>query len=293
MLIDDILEGWENINLFDNLVFNILEGTADDKNDIYKSIKEAVVVDATNVAEYYFNNGNPKEFRFDDIVNLAPPFENVWIEFKMSKDSHYQHLGRFGVALLYEKIDSGWGLACLIFSEMGYGYNGYVCWGAYITEIDSNGDITLNTMTMFPAFNNDIKKDLDGTRSAELDREITVNSFMIAGAAVSFMHCKNVKLTGNEIPPKLQKARQKRNKPPLVKHYTLEISPVKKILKEQGNIEKTGIKQALHICRGHFKDYRDGRGLFGKYQGLYWWEDQVRGSSENGMVIKDYKVNPN
>ena len=64
-----------------------------------------------------------------------------------------------------------------------------------------------------------------------------------------------------------------------------------RILDTEGGIGRGGgLKQALHICRGHFKDYRDGRGLFGKHKGLYWWEQNVRGSIEQGVHIKDYRV---
>ena len=47
--------------------------------------------------------------------------------------------------------------------------------------------------------------------------------------------------------------------------------------------------KALHICRGHFKDFSN-HGLFGKYRGTYWWPMHTRGSSDNGLVVKDYRV---
>lgn len=65
---------------------------------------------------------------------------------------------------------------------------------------------------------------------------------------------------------------------------------MKKIIKTEGNVDEVGLKRALHICRGHFKNYSNGKGLFGKYKGLYWWDMNLRGNSENGTVVKDYKV---
>lgn len=47
---------------------------------------------------------------------------------------------------------------------------------------------------------------------------------------------------------------------------------------------------AMHTCRGHFADYRKGKGLFGKLKGLYWINSHVRGSEEHGVVEKDYAV---
>jgi len=70
----------------------------------------------------------------------------------------------------------------------------------------------------------------------------------------------------------------------------LEIEPMKKVLKSEGNIDEVGLQRALHICRGHFKDYSNGKGLFGKHKGLYWWDSTVRGTESEGKIIKDYNI---
>lgn len=108
--------------------------------------------------------------------------------------------------------------------------------------------------------------------------------------ALNFLHCKNVSLNENNIPMKLIKARKKRNRPFLQRYYTLEIESMRKVLNEAGAAE-TGIKHALHICRGHFKTY-DGKGLFGKYKGTFWFPSHVRGDIATGIVEKDYNINP-
>jgi hypothetical protein len=69
----------------------------------------------------------------------------------------------------------------------------------------------------------------------------------------------------------------------------LNIHPIKKILEIEGQSQKTGLKMALHICRGHFKDFTE-RGLFGKYHGLYWWDAHARGNAKEGIALKDYRV---
>lgn len=107
--------------------------------------------------------------------------------------------------------------------------------------------------------------------------------------AVSFMNCKNVSLVIHEPPPKLSRAHQKRHGKPLVRFHTLDIQPMREILRTEGRAEEVGLKRSLHLCRGHFKDYREG-GLFGKHHGLYWWEPHVRGSLSEGIVAKDYRV---
>ncbi len=106
--------------------------------------------------------------------------------------------------------------------------------------------------------------------------------------AISFLHCKNVILQGEVLPRKIQKKRAKANKPPISKFYVMEIQPMRKILSERAPGEPA--QRALHICRGHFKDYREGRGLFGKVHGLFWWEMHLQGSQEQGVVDKAYKI---
>jgi hypothetical protein len=52
-----------------------------------------------------------------------------------------------------------------------------------------------------------------------------------------------------------------------------------------------GLKRALHICRGHFKDYTK-RGLFGKIHGVFWWSEHLAGALQRGLVKKEYSVRP-
>ena len=64
-----------------------------------------------------------------------------------------------------------------------------------------------------------------------------------------------------------------------------------KIINVTMNERGVGAKKALHICRGHFKDFRKSEnGLFGKHKDLYWWESQVRGNAKEGVVFSDYEV---
>lgn len=82
---------------------------------------------------------------------------------------------------------------------------------------------------------------------------------------------------------------KKLGKDPFTRIYTLEINGIRQLIKNYTNSDKL-TKQALHICRGHFKDFSHGKGLFGKAKGLYWWGMQTRGSKDDGEIIKDYKI---
>jgi hypothetical protein len=106
---------------------------------------------------------------------------------------------------------------------------------------------------------------------------------------MSLMHCKNVELkAGAPIAHALQKARASKGKPALYRHYTLLIEPMRKVIAGATPGGHLSAK-ALHICRGHFKDYRD-HGLFGRNHGMYWWGMHARGDAAVGKVEKTYDV---
>ena len=108
--------------------------------------------------------------------------------------------------------------------------------------------------------------------------------------AISFMHCKNVSVDVVDRPEKLVRKWKKNDDPRAeMKYHTLSISQMQSVLRKEGNSESAGLKRALHICRGRFRDYRQ-RGLFGKHKGVYWFDQHVRGTASAGAIRKDYEV---
>lgn len=111
-----------------------------------------------------------------------------------------------------------------------------------------------------------------------------------AALCISFMHCKNVTAQLVEPPQPMSDAHRRRHGKPLSRYYTLEINPMREVLRREGGAgDGNSLQKALHICRGHFKDYR-ASGLFGRVKGVFWWDHHVRGNSEAGTVLKDYDV---
>jgi len=108
--------------------------------------------------------------------------------------------------------------------------------------------------------------------------------------SLSFMHCKNVTVDAKPRDEKLDRVLAKRGRPPRFTFRTLNIEPLKKVARQESSGQPTGIKRALHICRGHFADYTEGKGLFGKYHGRFWMPQSVKGSLEAGRADKDYRV---
>lgn len=110
--------------------------------------------------------------------------------------------------------------------------------------------------------------------------------------AIQLLHCKNVETNAASIAQKVKEKREKRGVPS-VEYKILSVAPLRKAIQvEREAVSGTSVRKALHFARGHFKDFSQGKGLFGKHKGLYWWHDQVRGDVAQGVIDKDYRVKP-
>jgi len=110
--------------------------------------------------------------------------------------------------------------------------------------------------------------------------------------SLSFMHCKNVKTSDATSSAGPDDKWLRRHRQPRLVYKTLEINPMREVLRREGNLEQSGLKKALHICRGHFANYTEDKPLFGHTVGMVWKPQHVRGSKEHGQVVKDYKLSP-
>lgn len=106
--------------------------------------------------------------------------------------------------------------------------------------------------------------------------------------AVILMHCKNVVLKDKP----LQKYRGREDREPKEKYKILDIRSFRELVKyESGNeLEHSGIKKSLHICRGHLRTYDEIKPLFGKYTGTFYIPAHVRGDKKFGVTHKHYRV---
>jgi len=64
---------------------------------------------------------------------------------------------------------------------------------------------------------------------------------------------------------------------------------MKRILRKEGQVEVNGLSKALHICRGHFKDYRASAGLSESIK-AFSGGICTRGALDQGAVVKDYVI---
>ncbi|MBE3599142.1 MAG: hypothetical protein IMX02_10260 [Limnochordaceae bacterium] len=85
---------------------------------------------------------------------------------------------------------------------------------------------------------------------------------------VSFANCKNVVIRKAPEAPRRTSGKRPKDRRMLFTFRVLEIRPVRELPERQGRVRTVGIRRALHIVRGHFRDYRQGPGLFGKHNGF-------------------------
>jgi len=266
-----------------------------------------------NVAQYFLGSdldrmpktSEPYSGKPEAFPCIAPPFENCFMEYKGDPTIANSRLDFVGLHILAGEALNEFlaelklGDRVEIFERIGYhegfSYAARVYAGGrdarvapskygFIVCADKQGIYThsysLNLKTTAP--------------SAQMQRWLN-RPLMTGFMALSLMSCKNVKRV---LAPEEKKSRQVRRAEErhpdravnLVRYYTLEIDPMKKVLETEGGASANGLKKAMHICRGHFATYEPERPLLGKYAGRFWVPAHIRGSLDRGLVVKDYAV---
>jgi len=125
--------------------------------------------------------------------------------------------------------------------------------------------------------------------------------FQIPFLALTFLHCRNVTVIKPNAPGHRRLPRKKKFE---TRYHRIRIDAIggaAKRYESAGSGKKSGIRQALHIVRGHFRHYGpasqtghpdgvDTKPLFGKYIGKYWVPAQTRGNLSAGAVTADYEI---
>jgi hypothetical protein len=253
------------------------------------------VIQIDNVADYYYQSDQEYWDLRKDFPNLAPPFSQFWVEHHIpariqslekgvtNVGNMIQH-GRLGA--LVTSLDPAlftprggvlpgtrWLVAFDLFLDYGRlapvqgasGPNGTV-----FLMLDEHGGV-LDTPLMFSLAN----------KSEERIMQCMMVWLHPTYLAISFLHCKNVTTSMESMPaPLAKKFRAKHPGVQPTRYRTLVIEPLKAILRTQGKSGEVGLAKAMHICRGHFRDYRQGPGLFGKYHQLVWTPQTLRGGEK-------------
>lgn len=254
------------------------------------ALDDLPVIQIDNVAEYYFTSSGQEYWDLTlHFPNLAPPFPMAWFEHKMPKvihsdqcgDSHvenYAPRGRVGVLMLAADR------AHIQATEIPGNFKWLLNFEIYVDY--GNGEAVGPNCSIQLCVDADGKIiDAPQARSYALSEANKIIESFITWIhpvllSISFMHCKNVTILDEPVIKPLAKKFHKRTGIWPARTKVLQIEPLKAILRHEGGSHEVGLAKAVHICRGHFRDYREGRGLFGKYHQLVWQPAIVRGGKK-------------
>jgi len=265
----------------------------------FDNLDNAQVFMINEVAEYFYDQ-NMKYWDIQDFPNLAPVFENCYFEYSFPNIDNFGWVlkknvfGNRKIGILIKSTqleaiedDVKWALEVYLFDKISDDAVGSYKL-IFVIALDKNGNC-IPFPGRGPGLINILSK-------SSIDDDILqtqlLNKFNLyagpAFLAISFMHCKNIRIVSQGKGTNTGKRNRHTAK---IRFHTLQIDPIRKILETEGNIKQNGLKLSMHLCRGHFKNFTDDKPLFGKITGTYWWNSQVRGKVQNGIVMKDYQVN--
>ena len=309
--------GWQCIQSLRRLLGGRCVMLIDDLRAAGKNVPETVCFDVTNVGPLYVHaaqTGQAAALR--ETTPMLPPYERVWLEGRFA-DIRGQS-ARYGADTLAIGADGEWLFnpapmapddldnaldvlresigstpeTTILMAVMGEG-TGWL--GAIVCGLDARGI------------------EIQGTRDGQdyglvytpepaLVRHGLVDEAMqalrvIGGTfrfALSMLHVRNVTVEQVTRDEKLQRARQRRGKPPFVDYRVLRVVVPGTPRQPADAGARQPVQGVLpaHLVRGHFAHYGDERPLFGKYSGTFWVPSHARGNPEVGTVLKDYSVNP-
>lgn len=259
------------------------------RDALLHDLKVAIPIRIQNVADYLFLETDQDDFQLNhDFPNLAPPWPIFFMSYKMPSrvqlKNKWQPNPSAGVeyGLLFaadeDRATGGWSVRSVIWAaQLPQTVMQGIIW-----RISREGECLSaegtpfagDTMTYLatPIFR-------WPTGEVLLERRIELQPFFAPFLAISFCHCKNVDILREPVPPKVKAKRERTHGWSPDAWHALKIEPMRRQLRGAGANEPGGLKRALHITRGHFKDYREGRGLFGKVHGMWWWDNRLTDSS--------------
>lgn len=253
---------------------------------------DVVPIIADNVMEYYFAGTDQEYWDYrEHFPNMAPPFERFWIEMSKPSKLNSEKYGEFPtegfpnrLGWYFEAYGGGpWDVITMPVVEVEKGHIVGPLLQAWF-KVDKEGLIAAQ-----PKLSHVPQRIIDPMDQVWLNSLASLAK--PAWLAVCFMHCRNVeKVKEGAAAEKLNKAHKKRYGAPLHRFYTLKIGVMQRILEKEGRANEIGVPMALHVCRGHFKEFTEDKPLFGKHVGRYWWPMHVRGKADAGSVDKQYKV---
>lgn len=273
--------------------------------EILLSMARCPMLVIDNVSQFFYEQDERDDWDISkDFPNIAPPFARFWMECKaptrinrrgtVTLEGH--DLKEHGWFFQARRLDDGWAVQALLFARGWAPLPGVL--GTLALGVDKNGSYSDEILQRefahaVPGFK---PGDLIGGAYgalAEMGQDFvnmlnhSIQPFLLA---LSLLHCKNIARSEVNPPKPMSRKWERIYGKPLLRYHVLDIDPMRKILRSEGGQAQNGIRRALHICRGHFARYTEDAPLFGRVTGSFWKPQHVRGSSDRGVVLKDYNV---
>lgn len=205
---------------------------------------------------------------------LKMPYSLCWVDFSL-KQKETDGLRKAGMLSDFNHEENT--LTFLLFGHFGKHWDLNAAFGKFEFEDKS---IALKYLT-YDHLAEEVSKISDEDKEKDF-MMIQHHGLLLLGFMV-LLNCKNVYTEVSPDPAKLNKKRQKVGKVPIFQYKTLFIR-TKDGIRYNPSTGKTGIKHAVHLCRGHFKR---------RSTGVFWWDAHVRGDKKRGIVVKDYAFEEN
>ena len=236
------------------------------------------IVDIQNVAEYVFaNDDHLRPLRLRDLPCCLSPWPSA--RFAFIAPAGKAGFGEIPVAPLVscDRDGEGWTLRINAQDVARWGF-----------RLDEGGALAAEQPIAIE-FRRDFAEGFtgefaDSTFLSRVTLRLIVLPVLMAN---SFLACKNVRV---QSVAERQTRQERRHGPPALTYKVLDIAPMMRVLDEEGDVQRNGLRRALHICRGHFAHYSPEHPLFGKYAGTFWRPQHVRGDIKRGAVVKDYAL---
>lgn len=247
------------------------------------ALARVAAFEISNVAEYLYCGNEQEDWDiFSDFPKPAPPFAHTWFEWRLPAVS-YSNGSRIPIpmaraacfveARVIENLVKVT-LVPFVRRQSGLHVHGIVIYNL-TREMDaispsSDGKILLGNWGGYPP--DEFKS--EALQLAEMSTSIVFPAFL----AMSLLNCRNVRTRKVQAPERLVKACAKRGRPIPAMHRVIEIQPITEVTKRETG-ESGYSQKAISVIRGHFKDYSQGRGLFGKLRGRFWWNGRMNANA--------------
>jgi hypothetical protein len=233
------------------------------------------VVNAENVCEYLERT---KQFNIWDPQKLpvvTPPFKRFWMEYSVPGMKN-TNVGTLLLSDQFNREDHGvrWLTKATMFLRV---YGQMVYPGHFLFEISPNGKLL--------GIADHLRLD------KEVKDDISLGMANVILWTLCFMNTQKVERIETVPPEKLSRSHQKKYGVPMSRFYTLKVTAMNE---RSSRVHHGGEHNspAHHIVRGHFRQFSLNKPLFGKWSGVYWWNEFERGDRKRGEVTKEYEVVP-